>query len=202
MIKKLIKIMSTAEKKNEVVDDQDEAVTNPQNSEQTSEEKSKKKSKRSKSEALKDQIVDLEQEVGEAKDKYLRLYAEFDNYKKRTMKERITLIGTAGRDTIAALLPVMDDFDRAKLSADDENSEEVFSEGVALVYNKLHGMLKSKGVTSMESTGEIFDPEIHEAITEIPAPNEDLKGKVIDTIEKGYLMNDTIIRHAKVVVGK
>ena len=194
--------MSTAEKKNEVVDDQDEAVTNPQNSEQTSEEKSKKKSKRSKSEALKDQIVDLEQEVGEAKDKYLRLYAEFDNYKKRTMKERITLIGTAGRDTIAALLPVMDDFDRAKLSADDENSEEVFSEGVALVYNKLHGMLKSKGVTSMESTGEIFDPEIHEAITEIPAPNEDLKGKVIDTIEKGYLMNDTIIRHAKVVVGK
>ncbi len=150
----------------------------------------------------KERINELEQELGEAKDKYLRLYAEFDNYKKRTVKERLDLISTAGRDTISAILPVLDDFDRAKKSADDEASSEVFTEGVLLVYNKLHGIITSKGVTPMESTGETFDPELHEAITEIPAPTEDMKGKVIDTIEQGYFLNDKIIRHAKVVVGK
>ena len=149
-----------------------------------------------------ERITDLEQELGEAKDKYLRLFAEFDNYKKRTVKERLDLISTAGRDTISAILPVLDDFDRAKKSADDEASSEVFTEGVLLVYNKLHGILTSKGVTPMESTGETFDPELHEAITEIPAPSDDMKGKIIDTIEQGYFLNDKIIRHAKVVVGK
>ena len=97
---------------------------------------------------------------------------------------------------------MLDDFDRAKKSADDESSNESFSEGVVLVYNKLNGILSAKGLKAMESTGESFDPELHEAITEIPAPSEELKGKVIDTIEKGYLLNDKIIRHAKVVVGK
>ncbi len=168
----------------------------------------KKKSKRNtsdkknKTEQYKMKIAELEKDLDESKDKYLRLYAEFDNYKKRTIKERLGLISTAGRDTIAAVLPVLDDFDRAKKSADDESTNEVFSEGVSLVYNKLHSILKAKGVKPMESTGVVFDPELHEAITEIPVENEEMKGKVIDTIEKGYLLNDKIIRHAKVVVGK
>ena len=166
-------------------------------------EKPKKKGwGRGKKNKDKERITELEQVLGEAKDKYLRLFAEFDNYKKRTVKERLDLISTAGRDTISAILPVLDDFDRAKKSADDEASSEVFTEGVLLVYNKLHGILTSKGVTPMESTGETFDPELHEAITEIPAPSDDMKGKIIDTIEQGYFLNDKIIRHAKVVVGK
>lgn len=164
--------------------------------------KEKKKGRQSKTAKLEEKITELEAEVAESKDKYIRLYAEFDNYKKRTVKERLDLINTAGRDTISALLPVLDDFDRAKKSADDDSTNEVFTEGVTLVYNKFKGLLNSKGVKEMTSTGESFDPELHEAITEIPAPSDDMKGKIIDTIEKGYMLNDKIIRHAKVVVGK
>jgi len=177
--------------------------TTAQKKEVEAEEKPEKKGwRRGKKSKDKERINELEQELGEAKDKYLRLYAEFDNYKKRTVKERLDLISTAGRDTIASILPVLDDFDRAKKSADDDASSEVFTEGVMLVYNKLHGVLTSKGVKPMHSTGEVFDPELHEAITEIPAPTEEMKGKIIDTIEHGYFLNDKIIRHAKVVVGK
>ena len=103
---------------------------------------------------------------------------------------------------MAALLPVLDDFDRAKKNAEDENSTEVFSEGVNLVYNKLYAVLKQKGLEPMETNGEVFDPELHESITEIPAPSDELKGKIVDTIEKGYVLKDKIIRHAKVVIGK
>ncbi|MEL6924813.1 MAG: nucleotide exchange factor GrpE [Bacteroidota bacterium] len=149
-----------------------------------------------------DALVELEQERNELKDKYLRLFAEFDNYKKRTVKERLDLMRTAAQDTLTALLPVLDDFDRAKKNAESEDSAEPLSEGVLLVYNKLYNTLKQRGLQPMESTGEVFDPEVHEAITEIPAPSEDMKGKVIDTIEKGYVLNDKIIRYAKVVVGK
>jgi molecular chaperone GrpE len=148
------------------------------------------------------QIEELEASLSESKDKYLRLFAEFDNAKKRNMKERFELMKNAAQDTLSALLPVLDDFDRAKKSADDENTQEVFSDGVSLVYNKLYTILKNRGLSPMESTGEDFDPELHEAITEIPAPTEEMKGKVIDTIETGYYLNDKIIRHAKVVVGK
>lgn len=151
---------------------------------------------------LSTEIETLKQENKEIKDKYLRLYAEFDNYKKRTIKEKVDLMRTAAADTIKALLPVLDDFDRAKKNADDEHTQETFSEGVTLVYNKLYSTLKNKGLQPMESTGMPFDPELHEAVTEIPAPTEDMKGKVVDTIEKGYHLNDAIIRHAKVVVGK
>ncbi len=166
--------------------------------------KTKKKTskKKDKSTGYKEKIGELEQELSEAKDKYLRLYAEFDNYKKRTVKERLELINTAGKEMISSILPVLDDFDRAKKSADDEQSNESFSEGVTLVYNKLHNLLKIKGLEAMETNGSDFDPEFHEAITEIPSPTEEQKGKIIDTIETGYLLNDKIIRHAKVVVGK
>jgi len=132
----------------------------------------------------------------------MRLVAEFENYKKRTVRERVELIQTAARDTIADLLPILDDFDRAKKLADDESSDESFSEGVELVYQKLHSTLKKRGLHAMESDGEPFDAEYHEALTEMPAPSEEMKGKVVDTIEKGYFLKEKIIRHAKVVVGK
>jgi len=197
--------MSNEEDKDLIQEEGNESVDEATQTQVEQEEKPKKKKRfgrKDKAEEFKSKINDLEQELGEAKDKYLRLFAEFDNYKKRTVKERIDLMSTAGRETIASILPVLDDFDRAKKSAEDDDSSESFSEGVSLVYNKLHGIMKSKGVVVMESTGEDFDPELHEAITEIPAPTEDMKGKIIDTIENGYLLNDKIIRHAKVVVGK
>lgn len=149
-----------------------------------------------------DEVEALQQEVAEAKDKYLRLFAEFENFKKRNTKERIALISSASQDTLSALLPILDDFDRAKTSAEDESSTEPFSEGVMMVYNKLFKTLEGKGLTKMVTTGEAFDPEFHEAITKIPAPNDDMKGKIIDTIEPGYKLNDKIIRFAKVVIGE
>jgi len=164
--------------------------------------KTKKKSKSSKKDKQAERIEELELELAESKDKFLRLFAEFDNFKKRTAKERIDFRATAGMDTLQAFLPVMDDFDRAKKVAEDDGTDEVFTEGVTLVYQKLKSVLTSKGIKVMESTGEAFDPELHEAITEIPAPTEEMKGKIIDTIEQGYMLNDKIIRYARVVVGK
>ena len=148
------------------------------------------------------EVDQLTNELTESKDKYLRLYAEFENFKKRTVKEKLDLMKNAAQDTISKMLPVLDDFDRAKSSAEDDGTNEVFSEGVTLVYNKLHSTLSNLGVSPMESTGEEFDPELHEAVTEIPAPDESMKGKIVDTILTGYYLNDKIIRHAKVVVGK
>ncbi|MFK7808490.1 MAG: nucleotide exchange factor GrpE [Saprospiraceae bacterium] len=149
-----------------------------------------------------DPMVEKEQEIGELKDKYIRLMAEFDNYKRRTIKEKISLMDTAGEKTISSLLPVLDDFDRAKKNAEAENSTEPFTEGVNLVYNKLYTTLQQQGLAKMDSNGKEFDPELHEAVTEIPSPTDDLKGKVIDTIEAGYTLKEKIIRYAKVVVGK
>jgi molecular chaperone GrpE len=117
------------------------------------------------------------------------------------MRERVELLSSASRDMMINLLPILDDFDRAKKSADDPNTDERFSDGVSMVYARLHNVLTSQGLKQMESTGQPFDPDQHEAITEIQAPTPDLKGKVIDTVEKGYMLNDKIIRHAKVVVG-
>ena len=144
---------------------------------------------------IQEELQTIQQEHQELKDKYMRLYAEFDNHKKRTVKEKLDLMKTASQDIMAALLPVLDDFDRAK------NNEEL-SDGISLVYQKIYRVLESKGLQPMESTGQPFDPELHEAVTETPAPSEEMKGKVVDTIEKGYLLGDKIIRHAKVVVGK
>ncbi|MFT5167174.1 MAG: molecular chaperone GrpE, partial [Saprospiraceae bacterium] len=163
----------------------------------------KKRSKKQlQQDKVKQELEEKDNQIAELKDKYLRLLAEFDNYKKRSVKEKVEFMKSAAQDTMAVLLPVLDDFDRAKKNAEDENSTEPFSEGVALVYNKLHNSLKQKGLEPMVSNGEVFDPELHEAITEIPAPTEDLKGKIIDTVETGYFLKDKIIRHAKVVVGK
>ena len=182
-------------KKTEKVKEENEAPI--ENEKDTSKEKSK-----SKKDKNADKIETLERDLSESKDKYLRLFAEFDNFKKRTAKERIEFRSTAAMDTLQAFLPIMDDFDRAKKVAEDESTDESFSEGVNLVYQKLKSVMANKGVLPMESTGQDFDPELHEAITEIPAPSDELKGKIIDTIEKGYYLNDKIIRYAKVVVGK
>lgn len=149
-----------------------------------------------------DQVAELQANVAELRDKNLRLRAEFDNFRRRTMQEMLEKRALAAQDTLAALLPVLDDFNRAKKIADDDASTEQFSEGVTLVYHKLKSTLEKQGLKAMESTGEEFDPEFHEAITEIPAPTEEMKGKIIDTIETGYFLNDKIIRYAKVVVGK
>ncbi|MCB0570973.1 MAG: nucleotide exchange factor GrpE [Phaeodactylibacter sp.] len=144
----------------------------------------------------------LRADYSELKDKYLRLFAEFDNFKKRTIREKMDMMKTAAQDTMSALLPVLDDFDRARKVAADNDKGQLFEEGIGLVYQKLYGILKQRGLEPMETDGEPFDPELHEAFTEIPAPTEALKGRIVDTIEKGYKLNDKIIRHAKVVVGK
>ena len=151
---------------------------------------------------LKQEIEELKAHISELKDKNLRQQAEFQNFRRRSNQEKLQLISSAAKDTLSALLPVLDDFDRAKRNADDDNSSEAFTEGVTLVYNKLKGVTKALGLEVMDATGEDFNPELHEALTEIPAPTDELKGKVVDTIEQGYKLNDKIIRHAKVVVGK
>ncbi|HTI57775.1 nucleotide exchange factor GrpE [Mucilaginibacter sp.] len=143
----------------------------------------------------------LKQEVALANDKYLRLYAEFDNFRRRTMKERSELLQTAGLDVIVSLLPVLDDFDRATRYMDNANDVNAVKEGVVLIQQKLKNILGQKGLKEMQAVGTAFDPELHEAITNIPAPSDDQKGKVIDEVEKGYYLNDKVARHAKVVVG-
>ncbi|MFC1226247.1 nucleotide exchange factor GrpE [Pedobacter sp. BG31] len=143
----------------------------------------------------------LQAEVQQLNDKYLRLYAEFDNYKRRTQKERVELLQTAGKDVIVSLLPILDDFDRALKAMESATEVAPVKEGILLVNNKLKSTLAQKGLKDVESINQPFNTDFHEAITNIPAPTEDLKGKVIDEVEKGYTLNDNVIRFAKVVVG-
>ncbi|GAA0523327.1 nucleotide exchange factor GrpE [Chitinophaga japonensis] len=143
-----------------------------------------------------------QQELNEIRDKYLRLVAEFDNFRKRTAKERVELIQTANKEVILAMLDVLDDCDRAYRQLETATDIDAMRDGVVLVFNKLKSTLQAKGLRPMESMHEEFNPDMHEAITEIPAPAEDLKGKVIDELQKGYYLNDKLIRYAKVVVGK
>lgn len=147
-----------------------------------------------------DQIQELGQKLEEMNDKFLRLFSEFDNFRKRTQKEKLELFKTASEDVITALLPVLDDFERAMKSIEDNSIDEDYKEGIDLIYNKLKNTLSQKGLEPMEVMGAEFDTDFHEAITNIPAP-PDMKGKVVDVIEKGYLLNDKVIRFAKVVVG-
>lgn len=144
----------------------------------------------------------LKKELDEQKDKYIRLFAEFDNFKRRTARERIELMQTAGREIMTALLDVLDDFERTQKVLADSTDLEAVKQGVDLVYQKLRNTLEQKGLKPMASLNTDFDADLHEAITEIPAPTEELKGKVIDELQKGYKLGDKIIRYAKVVVGK
>ncbi len=143
----------------------------------------------------------LKEEIALANDKYLRLYAEFDNFRRRTSKERVEIQQTAGKDVIVSLLPVLDDFERAIKSMEKATDIVAVKEGVALVQHKLKNILGQRGLKEMESTGQAFDAELHEAITSIPAPTDELKGKIVDELEKGYSLNDKVVRFAKVVVG-
>ncbi len=151
-----------------------------------------------------EQISDEEKfkaEASEWQNKYLRLYAEFDNFKRRTSKERLELLQIAGKDVIVDLLPVLDDFERAQKSIEKATDIEAVKEGVKLVHHKLKNVLNNKGLKEMTSIGAEFDADVHEGITNIPAPSDDLKGKVVDELEKGYFLNDKVIRFAKVIIG-
>jgi molecular chaperone GrpE len=167
-------------------------------------EKSGKKSKKHKKEDEKKdkEIEELKGKVNELNDKYLRLSAEFDNYRKRTLKERTDLLKTAGGETLVSLLPVIDDLERALQSIEKATEVEPVKEGIGLIYNKFKEFMKNKGLVEVDALNQPFDTDLHEALTKIPAPNEDLKGKVVDVIQKGYRIEDKIIRYAKVVVGE
>ncbi|WP_010517497.1 nucleotide exchange factor GrpE [Croceivirga radicis] len=143
----------------------------------------------------------LKEDLAKEKDKFLRLFAEFENYKKRTSKERMELFKTAGQEIMVSLLPVMDDFDRA-IKEIAKTEEKELLKGVELIHGKFSETLKNKGLEQVEvKAGDAFDAEVHEAVTQIPAPDESMKGKIIDVIEKGFKLGDRIIRHPKVVVG-
>ncbi|MCZ4317957.1 nucleotide exchange factor GrpE [Aequorivita viscosa] len=149
-----------------------------------------------------DALSELQDEFQREKDRYLRLFAEFENYKKRTARERIEMFKTAGEDVINSLLPVLDDFERA-LKEIEKSKDDNLYKGVELINTKLRETLKSKGLNLMDvKQGDVFDSESHEAVTQIPAPDKKLKGKIIDVVEKGYTLGDKIIRYPKVVIGQ
>ena len=170
--------------------------------ESNNEEKQDSTEKKKAEEAQKVSLEPTTEDLLEAeKNKYLRLFAEFENYKKRTSKERVELFKTAGQQVMTALLPILDDLERALVHVEDD--KEGFSKGVVLIQQKLVATLEQKGLTAVAvKAGDVFDADVHQAITQIPAPSDDLKGKVIDCVEKGYKLGDKIIRHPKVVVGQ
>lgn len=185
----ILEFMSTEEKANkeEVLDETQDVQT--EQPEQQEEELSKEEQ--------------LQQELASEKDKFLRLFAEFENYKKRTSKERIELFKTAGEEVMVAMLPVLDDFERALSHIEEDKEAEELRKGVLLIYQKLLNTLEQKGLTVVKvSKGDAFDADIHEAVTQIPAPNKKMKGKIIDIIEKGYKLGDKVIRFPKVVIGQ
>jgi len=144
----------------------------------------------------------LKKELEELKDKHLRLTAEFDNYRRRTVKEKMDIIKSGGEEVLKKLLPVIDDFDRAILHLDDAQGIEAVREGIMLIYNKFQNFKDQNGLEEIDAKEKEFDVDLHEALTKIPAPTPELKGKVVDVIEKGYKLNDKVIRFAKVVVGE
>lgn len=152
-------------------------------------------------ESAESEVDRLNTELGKERDNFLRLFAEFENYKKRTSKERIELFSTANKELMTVLLPVLDDFERG-LNEIEKSSDTALLQGMQLIYNKFRNTLNQKGLKQMDvKQGDPFDPEVHEAITQIPSPSKKLKGKIIDVVEKGYQLGDTIIRFPKVVLG-
>lgn len=146
-------------------------------------------------------VEKYEKEIAELKDKYVRLYAEFDNFKRRTSKERSDLFKTANKEVLVSLLPVLDDLERARKSFDEAKDIGPIKEGVDLITSKFKNIVAQQGITEIKSMGEPFNTDLHEAITNVPAPSENQRGKVIDVMEKGYMLNDKVIRFAKVIVG-
>jgi len=180
-------------KKNDNIEQEEAKV-----SEQDQQEKIEDKAEETEEEAGEEQ---MKAELAEAKDKYLRLYSEFDNFRRRTAKEKLELLQTAGERIMVALLPVIDDFSRAEQSLESKDPEAI-AEGVKLIADKFNKTLQAEGLKKMDTeAGTEFDTELHDAVTQIPAPSKKLKGKIVDTIENGYYLGDKVIRHAKVVIG-
>jgi len=171
------------------------------------ETKKDKKVKETKEEKVTEKVIEKKEKTDAEKlvdmeDKYLRLIAEYDNYRKRTLKEKMELLKSAGEDIIVNLLPVLDDFERALNHIDEAPDTDSVKEGINLIYNKFSDLLKQRGVKNIDAKNKEFDTDLHEAITKIPAPSDDLKGKVVDVIEKGYYLKDKVIRYSKVVIGE
>lgn len=179
---------------------QEETQTEAQNAEVESQNAETEQS--AKEETPEDKIAALQAELEKSQKEYLFLMAEFDNYRKRTVKEKAELIKNGGEKAMLGLLSVIDDFERAIDAIDNSSDVESLKEGVDLIYNKFMKYLESQQVKPMESTGTDFDADIYEAVTTFPAPDESMKGKVIDTVQKGYTINEKVLRHAKVVVGQ
>jgi len=154
--------------------------------------------------AVEQEIVEeneFELKFNEVNDKYLRLYSEFENFRKRTAKEKLDLLSSAGGGMIKKMLPVLDDFDRAIVANDGSEDTQALKEGFSLIRQKMYGILTKEGLEPMEAIETDFDTDLHEAITQIPAPSSELKGKVVDVVEKGYYLNEKVLRFAKVVIG-
>lgn len=180
----------------------EEKLSNKEENDVTSDTmEGEKKSAESKSEES--PLIKLQDELAEQKDKYIRLYSDFENFRRRSAKEKIDFLKSANEDLIFSLLPVLDDFDRALIAHEKANeaTSSALGEGVKLIYNKFYKTLEQKGLKPIEAKGKEFSVEEHEAITQIPAPEDSLKGKVVEEIEKGYYLNDKVIRFAKVVIG-
>ena len=165
------------------------------------EEKAHKKSK-SKKDKNETQLQELGEKLADITDKHLRLQAEFDNFRKRTMKEKADLIKSGGESVLINILPVIDDFERALLSLKDVSDEDAGKKGTQLIYNKFSEFLKQNNIKEIDAVNQDFNVDLHEAITKIPAPDEKLKGKVVDVVQKGYTLNDKVLRFAKVVIGE
>lgn len=188
---------------NEAVEnEQQEYKTQEKEQTATEENKEKKDTKRSKKDKTAEKLNELEDALAKKDDQYIRLHAEFDNYRKRTLKEKMELTKSAGESILVNVLPVMDDFERALLSMQDTKEASAIKEGIDLIYKRFSEFLKQNGIKEIEAKEQEFDTDLHEAITKIPAPSDELKGKVVDVIQKGYLLNDKVIRYAKVVIGE
>ena len=164
-------------------------------------DQTKKRTRMRKDRKKKQENTVSKEQYDELNDKFLRLFSEFDNYRKRTLKEKIELSKTASEEVVTALLPVVDDFERAMQAMESQQAPEATAEGIRLIYNKLIKTLQQKGLSEIEALHKTFDTDFHEALTNIPAPEPSLKGKVVDVIQKGYLLNGKVIRFARVVVG-
>ena len=186
---------------NDQLENEPQDIT-PQEEESAHSKKESKKEKELKRIQTEEELEKAELELIDLKDRHMRLQAEFDNYRKRTMKERMELLKTANESLLISLLPVVDDFDRANQTLDAVEDNSPIKEGVTLIMTKFQDFLKQNGIKEIEATGQGFDTDLHEAITKIPAPTKALKGKIVDVVQKGYYLNDKVIRFAKVVIGQ
>lgn len=195
------------EKKSDINNKNEDAENTASQKDAKGDEKKSDKSKgkqkqKNKTDSKEEIIEELEEQIQTLNDKHLRLQAEFDNFRKRTFKERMELIKHAGEDTLKDLLPIIDDIDRAIINNESAKDLQAVKEGISLIQIKFQDFLKSKGLTEINAMHSEFDTDLHEAVTKIPAPDENLKGKIVDVIQKGYILNEKVIRFAKVIIGE